>query len=261
MKPITPSTLWAIMSCLLAPDGCPWDREQTHQTLARFLREETAEVLDAISRHSPNNATTDAHLCSELGDLWLQIAFHAALANQRGAFDIHDVEAMVVEKLIRRHPHVFGEAEVENSSQVMDNWQAIKREEKEHSHDGRLLAKIPQTLSCLDAAMEVGHICAKVGFDWPNIDGVLEKVAEEISELREENDPAGIEAEFGDVLFSLVQWARHKQIDPEMALRRQLDRFATRFGHVEECAKIAGGWENFTLEQMELAWEEAKQLQ
>ena len=248
------------MDRLLAPGGCPWDKEQTHQTLARFLREETAEVLDAIVRHSPCDPLADAHLCEELGDLWLQIVFHACLANQRGAFDLHDVEVMVVEKLIRRHPHVFGDVQVEDSSQVLDNWQAIKRSEKGISDNDYLLAEIPQNLSSLDAAMEIGHICAKVGFDWPSIDGVLGKVVEEVAELQAEDDPVRIEAEFGDVLFSLIQWARHKQIDPDMALRHQMDRFTKRFKHVEECAKNAGGWKNCTLEQMEMAWEKAKQL-
>jgi MazG family protein len=258
MEP-TPTTLRAIMERLLAPDGCPWDREQTHQTLAKYLREEAAEVLDAIARRAPDDPTSESHLCEELGDLWLQIAFHACLASERGAFDLHDVEDMVVAKLLRRHPHVFGGADVQNSEQVLANWQEIKRQEKGGQPEPGLLEKIPASLSSLDEAMEIGHLCAKVGFDWPDVGGVLEKVKEEISELQAEGSHERMEAEFGDVLFSLVQWARFNKIDPDLALRRQLERFKKRFKHVERAAKDAGGWERCTLEQMESAWERAKQ--
>ena len=257
-----PFTLRAVMGRLRSPGGCPWDNEQTHQTLAEFLREETAELLDAIVGHKPDDPGAEAHLCEELGDLWLQVAFHARLAEERGAFDIHDVEAMVVEKLLRRHPHVFGDVKAENSDQVLENWQAIKQREKESGNGGQpepgLLDKIPANLSSLDEAVEIGRKCAKVGFDWPDIGGVLEKVREEITELTAESEQDRVEYEFGDVLFSLVQWARYKKIDPDLALRRQMRRFRQRFKHLEARAREAGGWENVNLEQMEKAWNRAK---
>jgi MazG family protein len=260
MEPTHPITLRAIMDRLRAPDGCPWDREQNHKTLSKSLREETAEVLEAIAEHVPNEPESETHLCEELGDLWLQVAFHARLAEERGAFDIHDVEAMVVEKLLRRHPHIFGDAIAGNSDQVLTNWQAIKRLERKNrgQEESGLLEKIPASLSSIDEAVEIGRKCAQVGFDWPDVGGVLEKVKEEIAELTAENSQDRVEEEFGDVLFSLIQWARYKKIDPDIALRQQMARFKQRFKYVETCANEAGGWENISLDQMEVAWESAK---
>jgi MazG family protein len=261
------------MDRLRAPNGCPWDREQTHQSLAECLREEASEVLDAIAALNPDGPYDPSlyrHLCEELGDLWLQVAFHACLADEVGAFDMHDVEKMIVEKLVRRHPHIFGDCIAQDSGQVLANWQAIKEEEKiergESAQKG-LLEKMPTSISSMDIAMEIGYQCAKVGFDWPNIDGVLEKVTEELAELQEEDNKdnedsqARVEAEFGDLLFSLVQWARHKKIDPDLALRKQMARFKQRFAHVEKMAQSSGGWENIDLVQMEAAWQEAKKTE
>lgn len=253
-----PASIKSIIEILLSKKGCPWDREQTHQTLAKHLREEAAEVLDAVAKHDPSIPSSEAHLCEELGDLWLQVVFHACLADQRKAFDLHDVEAMVVEKLLRRHPHVFGQVIAKNSDQVLENWQAIKEKEKGNVQRDGLLENIPQNLSSMDVAMEIGHICAKVGFDWADIDGVMEKVREEIIELKDEVEPIRLEEEFGDVIFSLLQWARHKKIDPDLALRRQMERFKQRFKYVEECAIKMGGWENCSIEQMETAWQKGK---
>jgi nucleoside triphosphate diphosphatase len=264
------------MDRLRAPNGCPWDREQTHQSLAECLREEASEVLDAIAAlHSdgPNDPSLYRHLCEELGDLWLQVAFHACLADEAGRFDMHDVEKMVIKKLVRRHPHIFGDCVAEDSDQVLANWQVIKEKEKierGESMQKGLLEKMPASLSSLDTAMEIGHQCAKVGFDWPNIDGAMEKVAEELAELQEEygkdnrdnkHSQTRVEAEFGDLLFSLVQWARHKKIDPDLALRKQMARFKQRFAHVEKMAQSAGGWGNTDLAQMEAAWQEAKKCE
>ncbi len=255
-----PTTLRAVMSALRTPEtGCPWDLKQDHQTLARYLREEAAEVLDALAAHVPGDAAREAHLREELGDLWLQIAFHAQLAAERGAWDLADVEAGIVEKLVRRHPHVFADVDVEGADEVLTNWAAIKREEKGlHGEDPRLLEGIPASLSPLEEAMEIGRRCAKVGFDWPDLDGVLDKVKEEVAELQAESEPDRVEAEFGDVLFSLVQWARRKGVDPDRALRRQMDRFRCRFAHVEDDALARGGWEGRTLDEMEAAWQAAK---
>jgi MazG family protein len=254
-----PATLRTIIEILRAPGGCPWDREQTHGSLAPCLAEEAAEALDAIAGLAPGDGASEAHLCEELGDLWLQVAFHACLAGERGAFDIHDVEAAVVEKLVRRHPHVFGDASAEASEDVLVNWRAIKSGEKER--EPGLLEDAKANLSSLAEAMEIGRRCAKVGFDWPDVGGVLEKVKEEIAELTAESGQERVEEEFGDVLFSLVQWARHKKIDPDLALRRQLARFRERFRHVEATAQGAGGWENVDMERMEAAWQKGKKEQ
>jgi MazG family protein len=252
------------MDRLRAPSGCPWDREQTHQSLAECLREEASEALDAIAAlntDGPNDPSLYRHLCEELGDLWLQVTFHACLAAEGGHFDMHDIESMVVEKLLRRHPHVFGDCTAEDSGQAIANWQTIKDGEKGEGAKQGLLEKIPASLSSMDVAMEIGHAAAKVGFDWPSIDGVLKKVAEELAELQGEESPARIEAEFGDLLFSLLQWARHKKIDPDLALRKQIARFRQRFGHVEELAQSAGGWKKLNLGQMEAAWQNAKKCE
>jgi len=256
-----PTTLRAVMASLRNPEsGCPWDLKQDHQSLARYLREEAAEVLEALAAHQIGDAAREAHLCEELGDLWLQIAFHAQLAADRGAWDIHEVERKVVEKLVRRHPHVYGEVEVAGSEEVLTNWATIKREEKGHTPETepRLLEGIPASLSPLDEALEIGHRCAKVGFEWPDLEGVLDKVKEEVAELQAESDPIRVEEEFGDVLFSLMQWARKKGVDPDVALRRQMLRFKARFQAVEDDARAHGGWEHRTLDEMEAAWQVAK---
>jgi len=260
---MTPTTLAAIMSALRKPgSGCPWDLEQDHQTLARYLREEAAETLDALAAHIPGDPEKERHLCEELGDLWLQVAFHAQLAQERGAWDLHEVERMVVEKLIRRHPHVFGKCEVAGADEVLVNWKAIKEEEKAelgHSTSPRLMDGIAKSLSPLEEAMEIGKRCAKVGFEWPDLEGALDKVKEEVSELQAESEPQRVEEEFGDVLFSLVQWARKKGVDPDRALRRQMQRFKGRFEHVEDFALEHGGWEQQNLDGLEAAWQAAKQ--
>jgi len=256
-----PTTLRAVMASLRNPEtGCPWDLKQDHQSLARYLREEAAEVLEALAAHRPGDPKTEAHLCEELGDLWLQIVFHAQLAADRRAWDIHEVERVIVEKLVRRHPHVFAGVEVEGAEEVLTNWAAIKREEKglHDDHEPRLLEGIPASLSPMDEALEIGRRCAKVGFEWPDLEGVLDKVKEEVAELQAESDPLRVEEEFGDVLFSLMQWARKKGVDPDVALRRQMARFRARFMAVEDDARDAGGWERRDLEQMEAAWQAAK---
>lgn len=258
----SPSTLQALMAALRKPGtGCPWDLKQDHQTLAKHLREEAAEVLDALAAHVPGDEAREAHLLEELGDLWLQVVFHAQLAVDRGAWDLHDVEAAIVAKLLRRHPHVFGDGTVEGSDQVLANWEAIKQEERETkglAAGRRVLEGIPASLSPMEEAMEIGRRCAKVGFEWPDMDGVLDKVAEEIAELQAETSELRVEEEFGDVVFSLMQWARKKGVDPDRALRRQMLRFKGRFEKVEDDANAHGGWDQRTLEQMEAAWQAAK---
>ena len=254
-----PATLRAVMAVLRNPEnGCPWDLKQDHQSLARYLREEAAEVLEALAAHRPGDPATEAHLCEDLGDLWLQVAFHAQMAADRGTWDLHDVEQGVVDKLVRRRPHIFGQTAVAGAEEVLTSWAAIKREEKGEEPEPRLLEGIPSTLSPLDEALEIGRRCAKVGFEWPDLEGVLDKVKEEVAELQAESDPVRVEEEFGDVLFSLMQWARKKGVDPDVALRRQMLRFRTRFTAVEDDARAHGGWEARTLDQMEAAWQAAK---
>ncbi len=250
------------MSALRKPEtGCPWDLKQDHQTLAKYLREEAAEVLDALAAHVPGDAATEAHLCEELGDLWLQVVFHAQMASDRGAWDLRDVENSIVTKLVRRHPHVFGNESVDGAEQVLVNWDAIKQEEriaKGQAAEKRLLEGIPASLSPMEEAMEIGKRCAKVGFEWPDMEGVLDKVIEEIGELQAESDELRVEEEFGDVIFSLMQWARKKGVDPDRALRRQMMRFKGRFEKVEDDAKAHGGWDQRSLEEMEAIWQIAK---
>ena len=250
------------MSALRKPGtGCPWDLEQDHQSLARYLREEAAEVLDALAAHVPGEAERERHLCEELGDLWLQVAFHAQLAQERGAWDLAEVEAMVVAKLVRRHPHVFSDVAVDGAEEVLANWAVIKNFEKAGrglETRRRLLEGMPASLSPLDEAMEIGKRCAKVGFEWPDLDGVLDKVREEIEELQAETGLERVEEEFGDVLFSLVQWARKKGVDPDRALRRQMGGFRERFRAVEAFAEGSGGWEAQDLAGLDAAWERAK---
>ncbi|WP_005033854.1 nucleoside triphosphate pyrophosphohydrolase [Holophaga foetida] len=257
-----PTTLRSIMTALRDPiTGCPWDAKQDHQTLAEHLREEVAETLDALAAHEIGNPERERHLCEELGDVWLQIAFHAQLAQERGAWDLHDVERMAVEKLVRRHPHVFADVDVTGAEEVLVNWAAIKQEEKAalgQAPQKRLLDGIARSLSPLDEAFEIGHRCAKVGFEWPDLDGALDKVREEIGELQAESEMNRVEEEFGDVLFSLVQWGRKKGLDPDRALRRQLQRFKNRFKSVEDMAMTHGGWEAQNLESMEASWQAAK---
>lgn len=259
---MTPTTLRAVMSALRKPGtGCPWDLKQDHQTLARYLREEAAEVLDALAEHVPGEPEAERHLCEELGDLWLQVVFHAQLAEDRGAWDLAEVEAMVVAKLVRRHPHVFGDVAVDGAEGVLANWAVIKGEEKAErgaAPEARLLNGLPASLSPLETAMEIGRRCAKVGFEWPDMGGVLDKVKEEIEELQAESAPERVEAEFGDVLFSLIQWARYMGVDPDRALRRQMRRFQARFDQVEDFARANGGWERQDLAGMEAAWQAAK---
>lgn len=258
----TPATLPALMAALRQPgSGCPWDLEQDHRSLAKYLREEAAETLDALANLREGEAESERHLCEELGDLWLQVAFHAEVAAARGAWDLHDVERGIVEKLVRRHPHVFGEVEVDGPEGVLANWKLIKQDEKAERGQPsitRLLDGTPRALSPLDEAVEIGKRCAKVGFEWKDLDGVLDKVREELEELQAEEAAERVEAEFGDVLFSLMQWARKKGVDPDRALRRQMRRFRDRFAQVEDFALANGGWEAQDLDGLEAQWQAAK---
>jgi nucleoside triphosphate diphosphatase len=223
--------LLAIMDRLRDPErGCPWDLEQSFRTIAPHTLEEAYEVVDAIERDD-----LDA-LRDELGDLLFQVAFHARLAREGGAFGFDDVVDAICDKLTRRHPHVFGEASVADAAEQTRAWERMKRAERVARGEAGALADVPAALPALTRARKLGSRAADAGFDWPDASGPRDKVAEELAELDRATlagDPAAREAELGDLLFSVVNLARHLGVDPESALRRANDRFARRYRHVE----------------------------
>lgn len=248
-----------IMARLRAPGGCPWDREQDHTTLKPFLLEETYEVLDAI------DAGDDGELCAELGDVLLQVVFHAQVASETDRFTVDDVCRAIVEKLIRRHPHVFGDIVVESAGDVLRNWEQIKLEERGGVHESppSALDGVPKPLPALLRAQRVQEKASRVGFDWESVDGALHKVTEEIEELRREcADGAPTERvadEFGDLLFALVNVARFVGVVPEDALRGAVDKFDRRFRRVEEVfAQRGTSLGEATLKEMDTVWDEIK---
>ena len=223
--------LLAIMTQLRDPErGCPWDLQQDFRSIAPHTLEEAYEVADAIERDDL------ARLRDELGDLLFQVAFHAQLARERGAFAFDDVVDAISDKLTRRHPHVFGDATVAGATEQTVAWERMKREERAARGEAGALADVPVALPALTRARKLGARASQAGFDWPNAAGPRAKVAEELAELDvslESGDAAAREAELGDLLFSIVNLARHLDLDPESALRRANDRFARRYRHVE----------------------------
>ncbi len=242
-----------IMQRLLAPDGCPWDREQSLETLRPFVIEEAHEVVDAIDRGSPEA------LREELGDLLLQIVFQAELARTKGWFGPDDVVDAICDKLVRRHPHVFGDTQVSGSAEVLVNWEKLKSQEKK---DRGALEGVPPALPALLRAVRVGEKAARFGYDWHDPKGVRAKIDEELGELDQalaSKDTAAAAHELGDVLFALASLARKLDLDPEAALRATLDRFSKRFGAAEAEARASGR----ALNQLDDAhrdplWERAK---
>jgi tetrapyrrole methylase family protein/MazG family protein len=249
------STYQDVVARLRAPDGCPWDREQTHQTLRTHLLEETYEVLEAL------DADDIDKLREELGDLLVQIFLHAQIATENGDFRMVESVQVAVAKLVRRHPHVFGGDKVESPEEVLRAWEQIKRAEKAEKGDQfvSMLAGINKALPALSQALEMQRRAARVGFDWPTAEPVVGKVAEEMDEFMNAPSAENRQAELGDLLFSLVNLARWYEIDPESALREANARFARRFGSIEQRATAAGTpLEDMTLEQMDVLWEAAK---
>ena len=249
--------LVAIMARLRDPEGgCPWDLAQTPSTLRRYVIEEAYEVVEAIESGVPTK------LAEELGDLLLQVVFHAQLAQEAGDFAVEDVTRAIVEKLVRRHPHVFGTVSVSGEDEVLKNWEQIKRGEPGYEDRVGVLDGIPPALPALMRALEVSRRVVKVGFEWPTVGEVLDKVEEEIRELRAEiaqGETARAADELGDLLFTLVNVARHLKIDPEDALRRMTLRFAARFRRIEQHASDMGRVvSDLSLEEMEAAWQAAK---
>ena len=250
-----------LMQRLLAADGCPWDREQTYASLRRYVLEEAHEVVDAI------DAGDLGGLREELGDLVLQVVFLAELARRDGAFGPDDVIGTLCQKLVRRHPHVFGDVTVTGAAEVLKNWEAIKAEEKTRG----LLDGIPRSLPALGRAQRISDRVSRVGFDWADARGSRQKVEEELGELDEAvagAEPERVEQEFGDLLFALVNFARHQGVNAEAALAKTVDRFAARFAHVERRVRERhGGWprdeagkpgRGLELGELDAYWEEAK---
>jgi tetrapyrrole methylase family protein/MazG family protein len=240
---------------LRAPDGCPWDREQTHQTLRPHLLEETYEALEALDSGDP------AALREELGDLLLQIVLHAQIAVEAGEFSMAEIVAGIHEKIVRRHPHVFGDVKVAGVGEVWKNWEALKaaeRSDKGQAARGRL-AGVPPALPALAQAEAYSRRAARVGFDWPDVAGVLAKVREELEEVQAETDPERRAEELGDLLFALVNYARWLKVEPESALRSANAKFARRFARVEAAAQAAGrDLAGMTPEELDALWEAAK---
>ena len=246
-----------IMARLRGENGCPWDLEQDHDSLKRYLLEESYEVIDAIERRS------DADLCDELGDLLLQVVFHAQIAAEQGRFTIDDVVDGINAKMIRRHPHIFGQAQAEDSAQVLSMWEAIKAQERSNSGakvEKRGLMKINQNLPALMMAQKVQDKASRVGFDWPDITGPQEKLKEELEELQAASTQEERLDEFGDVMFALVNLARFLQVDAEEALRHTVKKFIERFTYIEQSMENRGlHWGDASLDQLDQLWNEAKE--
>jgi ATP diphosphatase len=249
----------AIMAVLRGPGGCPWDREQSFDSIKRHTLEETYEVFDAIERRAW------PELKDELGDLLLQVLFYAQMASEAGYFDLRDVAENLNAKLVRRHPHIFGDVEATDANAVLRNWEQIKLEEKKAKPaaavEASLLDDVPRTMPATLEAGKLGSKAAKVGFDWPSAEGLFEKLAEETAELREEierEDADRVEAEFGDLLFTLMNLARHLKVDAETALRGTNARFRARFRAMERTAGGADALRTASPEELETLWASAK---
>ena len=244
------------MHTLLGPGGCPWDREQTLETLRQYVVEEAHEVVDAIDQGTPEL------LREEMGDLLLQVVFQAALTEQKGWFDIDGVVDAICEKLVRRHPWVFGDEKVDDSSGAINSWEAIKAKEKK---ERGALTGVPVALPGLLRAVRIGEKASAVGYDWPDAGGPRHKIDEELRELdeaAENGDMAALEHELGDLLFALATYGRKQGLDPEAAIRASLNRFSSRFRHCELAAQADGkslrDYDEPTLDAM---WERAKAVE
>ena len=249
------------MARLRGPGGCPWDREQTFDTIKPYLLEETYEVMQAI------DARDWRELAEELGDLMLQSVFFAQMASEEGHFQIDESLDAINEKLIRRHPHIFGDAEARTASDVLKRWNEIKAEEKKAKGEAPklLLEGVPRALPALMEAAQISARAARAGFDWENAEQVLGKLEEELHELHEARQDASheeIEGEVGDILFVLVNLARFLKVDPEQALRKSNSKFRRRFGHVEtELQRRGKTLADSNIQEMEELWQDAKRLE
>jgi tetrapyrrole methylase family protein/MazG family protein len=248
--------LTTIVDTLMSENGCPWDKVQTHDTLKPYLVEEVYETLEALDQGNPDD------IKDELGDLLYQILFHAKIAAQKNEFDIGDVVESISEKMVRRHPHVFKEGKLDTPDQVVDQWEEIKKTEKTHAKRESVLDGIPKQLPGLLRAQKLQKKAAKHGFDWDKITAVFDKLDEEIAEFKEAvltGKDADITGELGDILFVLVNIARHKKIDAEEALRATNNKFIKRFHHIEQkVAKKGNTLKDTPLDELEQYWQDAK---
>lgn len=244
-------TLVGIIARLRAPDGCPWDKEQTHRTLRANLISECYEVLEALDKGDP------AKLREELGDLLLQIILHAQIAKDDKEFEIADVIKGIATKIVRRHPHIFGSKKVRDAEEVMHNWEHLKREEREAGASA--LEGVPREMPALAYAYEISRRAVRVGFEWENIEGVIDKLAEEIKEIKDSTGREEKEREYGDLLFTLVNVARWEGIDPEAALREANLKFYRRFSAMEKlCHERGIDFSKLTFKEKDDLWEEVK---
>jgi tetrapyrrole methylase family protein/MazG family protein len=244
-------SLAAIIARLRAPDGCPWDRQQTHASLRANLLAECYEVLEAL------DAGDAAKLCEELGDLLLQIVLHAQIAADTGEFAIGDVIRGISQKIVHRHPHVFGNQRVKDADEVMHNWEDLKRQER--GEDTSLLASVPSEMPALGYAYEIQRRVARVGFDWADTEGVIDKLVEEVKELRGAKDTSERAHEYGDLLFTLANIIRRDGIDPEAALREANRKFYKRFAYMEKlCRERKKPFHELSFDEQNELWEEAK---
>jgi len=251
---------------LRAPNGCPWDVEQTHLTLRTYLIEEAYEVLEALE------SGNDTKFAEELGDLLLQVVFHAQIATEQGRFTAADVVREIHQKMVRRHPHVFGEKRAKDATEVLKNWEQIKAEER-RAESGKgnsssvesekappsVLDGIPHTLPAVMQGFQLTRRASRIGFDWDNVGGVVEKLQEELAELRNAQSSRQIEEELGDVLFAAVNLARFLKVDPEIALKRTNAKFSSRFREMERLAHASGrALADVSRNEMESLWDQAK---
>ncbi len=254
--------LISVMARLRAPGGCPWDAEQTYMSLSQYLLEEAYETFDAIQESEQTGDTTN--LREELGDLLLQVVFHSTIGTERGDFTIDDVAAGITQKLILRHPHVFGNEKFERAEDVLNNWDTLKANERKASGKAEktresILDEVPVHFPALLEALKVSKKAAKVGFDWENNEQVFEKIEEEIAELKEAAGVEQIEEEIGDLLFAVVNLARRLDIEPETALKRTNRKFRRRFKYIEKELHASGdSIENANLKTMDDLWNASK---
>lgn len=248
--------LLEIMKVLRGPNGCPWDKEQTYRDINPYMLEEVHEVMEAIDKNDMNS------LKEELGDLLLHIVFHAQMATEDGVFDINDVLKNICEKLVRRHPHVFGSTKAKNSDDVIKNWEQIKIREGTGKTKKSILGGVPRNLPALLKAYRLGEKASRVNFDWPDADGILNKLNEEIRELndaRTSHNREAIEHEFGDILFTLANIGRFLKINPEDALRKTTNKFIKRFQWIEKALESQNeSIKEKSLDELDQLWEEAK---
>jgi tetrapyrrole methylase family protein / MazG family protein len=241
----------SIIAKLRGPDGCPWDKEQTHQSLRENLLSESYEVLEALDSGEP------AKLQEELGDLLLQIVLQSQIAADSGEFKIDDVVKGIAEKIIRRHPHIFGDWKAGSAKEVMHNWEELKKQEREEG--ASILATVPKAMPALSYALEISRRAVRVGFEWPEIEGVIDKVTEEVGEIKKAASQEEKAREIGDLLFTLVNYARWEGIDAESALREANVKFYTRFTYMEKlCHERGLSFEKLSFDEQNALWDEAK---